>query len=154
MPRMFAGLGAYFFCRHVLQVGFWPAALAAWCYPLTGFFVFWQAYLDLVVRRLVPLDPGGGGNDVCADRRWRRGPLLVLLTGLSAIGGQPDLAAQVLLASGIYAVVPFCPSVLAAVARRCRPIGGGGGGRVGARHPAGHAGIVPRGRIQPHRLPH
>ena len=106
LAAVVAGLGAYFFCRHVLQVGFWPAALAAWCYPLTGFFIFWQAYFAsfsivwlpwilLAVEMTLSRSP----------LRW--GPLLVLLTGLNTIGGQPDLAAQVLLASGIYAVGRF-----------------------------------------------
>jgi len=37
-----AGLGAYVFFRRVPKVSFWPAVVGAWCYPLTGFFVFWQ----------------------------------------------------------------------------------------------------------------
>lgn len=38
------GMGAYLFCRRVLKVGLWPAILAAWCWPLSGYFVFWQGY--------------------------------------------------------------------------------------------------------------
>ena len=41
---VFTGLGAYLFCRRVLRVGPWPATIAAWCWPLTGFFVFWMGY--------------------------------------------------------------------------------------------------------------
>src|SRR4029077_15692323 len=37
-----AGLGMYLFCRQALGVGFWPACVCAWCYPLTGFFIMWQ----------------------------------------------------------------------------------------------------------------
>ena len=37
LAAMCAGFGAYFFCRRALGVGFWPATIAAWCYPLTGF---------------------------------------------------------------------------------------------------------------------
>ena len=44
LAAIVAGLGAYLFGRRVLLVGFWPAAICAWCYPLTGFFVFWQGY--------------------------------------------------------------------------------------------------------------
>jgi hypothetical protein len=44
VASLVAGLGAYLFCRRVLAVRFWPGAIAAWCYPLTGFFVFWQGY--------------------------------------------------------------------------------------------------------------
>lgn len=42
LAALAAGLGTYAFCRRVLEVSFWPAALAAWCYPMTGFFIFWQ----------------------------------------------------------------------------------------------------------------
>src|ERR1039458_1767690 len=44
LAAIVAGLGAYLFCRRALAVSFWPAAIAGWCYPLTGFFVFWQGF--------------------------------------------------------------------------------------------------------------
>lgn len=44
LAALVAGTGAYLFCRRALFLSFWPASLAAWCYPLTGFFVFWQGY--------------------------------------------------------------------------------------------------------------
>ena len=77
-----AGMGAYWFCRRVLGVGFWPAAMAAWCYPLTGFFIFWQGYPPDAGRRLAPLAPAGRGY-----RRSRRacrwgGPAWALVTCL------------------------------------------------------------------------
>jgi hypothetical protein len=37
LKSLVAGAGAYLFFRHVLRVGFWPAAVGGWCYPLTGF---------------------------------------------------------------------------------------------------------------------
>jgi hypothetical protein len=39
-----AGSGMYRLTRGVFAVGFWAACVAAWCYPLTGFFVVWQGY--------------------------------------------------------------------------------------------------------------
>jgi hypothetical protein len=44
LAAIVAGLGAYLFCRRALAVSFWPAAIAGWCYPLTGFFIFWQGF--------------------------------------------------------------------------------------------------------------
>ena len=44
LAAVIAGFGFYLFCRRVLSVCFWAAAVPAWCYPLTGFFVFWQGY--------------------------------------------------------------------------------------------------------------
>ena len=98
-----AGLGAYVYLRRALGISFWPAAVAAWCYPLTGFFVFWQGYpmlpalawlpwLLVVVERVI------------ARPRGVSGPLLAGLTGVVAVSGQVDFAAQVLAASGLYAV--------------------------------------------------
>ena len=100
---MVAGLGAYLFCRRVLAVSFWAAAIPAWCYPLTGFFVFWQGYptcgavywfpwLLLMVDRTVR------GTSLFA-------PLgLSVMTGLTLVSGALDVAGQVLLISGLYAI--------------------------------------------------
>lgn len=103
LAAMVVGLGTYFFCRKVLTVGLWPAAFAAWCYPLTGFFVLsqgftlvWSVYwlpwlllaVDQTIRRVSPLAPIG----------------LSVVTGLTLLSGQLDVGAQVLLVSGCYAV--------------------------------------------------
>ena len=98
-----AGLGIYVFCLRVLRVSFWPAAVCAWCYPLTGFFILWQGYptgllvywlpwillaVDKTVRRASPLAPIG----------------LSAVTCLVLVSGQLDIAGQVLLVSGLYAL--------------------------------------------------
>ena len=98
-----SGLGAYLFCRRVLGVAFWPAAIAGWCYPLTGFFVLWQGFgaaatvswlpwlllaVDKTVRGRKPLAPLG----------------LSVATFLVLVSGQLDVAGQVLLTSGFFAV--------------------------------------------------
>src|SRR5436190_1266858 len=49
-----AGLGAYVFFRRALGAGFWPAAVGAWCYPLTGFFVLWQGFELTLVTAWFP----------------------------------------------------------------------------------------------------
>lgn len=98
-----AGFGVYFFCRRVLSVNFWAAAIPAWCYPITGFFVFWQGsspcnavfwfpWLLLAVDRTVR----------CASS-WAAAGLSVA-TGLVLTSGSLDVSGQVLLASGLYAV--------------------------------------------------
>jgi hypothetical protein len=45
LGALVAGLGAHLFFRRALGVGYWPAAICAWCYPLTDFFIFWQGYM-------------------------------------------------------------------------------------------------------------
>jgi hypothetical protein len=84
-------------------VGFWSAAIPAWCYPLTGFLVFWQGFpacgavywfpwlmlaVDSVVRRPVFLPLAG----------------LSTATALVLIGGQMDVAGQALLGAGLFAI--------------------------------------------------
>jgi hypothetical protein len=97
-----AGLGAYIFCRRVLALSFWPAAIAAWCYPLTGFFVFWQGYPTCLPVVWLPWL-------LVAVHKTLRGTSVLAPIGLSAltclvlISGQLDIAAQVLLGSGLYA---------------------------------------------------
>jgi hypothetical protein len=98
-----AGLGTYAFCRRVLRVSFWPAAVCAWCYPLTGFLILWQGYatglavywlpwvllaVDKTVRQASPWAPIGLSAATC----------------LALVSGHLDVAGQVLLVSGLYAL--------------------------------------------------
>jgi len=98
-----AGLGFYFFCRRAMGLHFWPAAIVAWCYPLTGFFIFWAGYpTGLSVYWLPWLL-------LAVDRACRGGGLLALVrlsiaTCLVLISGHVDIAGQVLLVSGLYAL--------------------------------------------------
>ena len=101
LAAIVAGLGAYMFSRRVLGVSFWPAAIAAWCYPLTGFFVLWQGYATCLPVVWLPwillaVDRTARGASVLA-------PIgLSVVTCLVLISGQLDIAGQVLLASGLY----------------------------------------------------
>lgn len=99
---LISGLGLYLFCRRALGVGYWAATIPAWCYPMTGFFVFWQGFptcgavywfpwlllaVDRTVRLTTPRAIAG----------------LSAVTGLVLISGHIDVAGQALLASGLYA---------------------------------------------------
>jgi hypothetical protein len=103
LAALVAGTGMYFFCRQTLRVSFWPAAVCAWCYPLTAFFVLWQGFptglavnwlpwvflsVDKTIRGASPLAAMG----------------LSVVTFLTLTSGHIDVAGQVLLGSGIYAV--------------------------------------------------
>jgi hypothetical protein len=98
-----AGTGMYLFCQKALPVGFWPAAVCAWCYPLTAFFVLWQGFptglavywlpwiflsVDHVIRSTDPVAVIGLG----------------IVTFLVLTSGHIDVAGQVLLGAGIYAI--------------------------------------------------
>jgi hypothetical protein len=98
-----AGLGMYLFCRHALSVSFWPATIVAWCYPLTGFFVFWQGFPTCASAYWL------GWILLAVDRVIRRpnaksAAALSIATCLVLISGHVDVAGQVLLASGLYGV--------------------------------------------------
>ncbi len=98
-----AAVGFYWFCRRVLGTGFWPAVVTAWCYPLTGFFIFWQGYgLPMTVCwlpwLLLAVDAVVRGGT-----RWAW-PGMALCTGLVVVSGQTDVAGQVLLTSGLFAL--------------------------------------------------
>jgi hypothetical protein len=98
-----AGVGAYLFFRRVLSVSFWAAVFPAWCFPLTGFLIFWQGFptcgavywfpwLLLAVDR-VARQPG-----------VRSAAGLAGATALVLIGGHVDVAGQALLGSGLFGV--------------------------------------------------
>ncbi len=102
LAALVAGTGFYVFCRASLRLGFWPSAVAGWCYPVTGFFVLWQGFglvfvvvwmpwLFLAVERTIrkPLGYGSAG--------------VSLFTALALLSGALDIAGQVLLGSGLFA---------------------------------------------------
>ena len=98
-----AGGGAYLFFRRVMRLQFWPAAIVAWCYPLTGAYVLWQGFWLPSVMCWLPWMFAAVNATVRRPGGWG-GPLLALLSGIVLLSGAPDIGGQVLLASGIYAV--------------------------------------------------
>ncbi len=103
LTALVAGVGFYFFCRRALGVGFWAAVIPAWCYPMTGFFIFWQGFATSLAVYWLPwlllaVDRTVRGAGVAA-------PIgLSAVTGLTLVSGHIDLAGQVLLVSGLYAL--------------------------------------------------
>lgn len=103
LKAVVTGLGAYLVFRRVVRVGFWPAAVGAWVYPLTGFFTYnlgmpvtlsaaWLPWLLLATDRALRRPRGWGG------------PALAVVTTLAAVSGQLDIAGLDLLASGFFAL--------------------------------------------------
>jgi hypothetical protein len=97
-----AGFGAYVFFRRVAGVGFWPASVCAWCYPVTAFFIFWLGYPVIYPVAwfpwvLVSVWEVIRGNPLAP-------PVLAIATWLLLASGHLDMAAQVLLTCGIFAV--------------------------------------------------
>jgi hypothetical protein len=102
LAALVAGTGAYAFCRRVLGVSFWPATLAAWCYPMTGYFVLWQGSPTCAAAYWLPwlllaVDRTVRGNQLAAMA-------LALVSGLVVVSGHIDVGGQVLLVSGLYAL--------------------------------------------------
>jgi hypothetical protein len=98
-----AGIGMYCFCRQSLPVSFWPAAVCAWCYPLTAFFILWQGFPTGLAVYWLPwlflaVDKTVRGMD------QRPVVILSIVTFLVLTSGLIDVAGQVLLGSGIYAL--------------------------------------------------
>jgi hypothetical protein len=99
----FAASGAYLFFRRVLGVGFWPAAVAAWCFPLTGFFQLWLGFYLSYTAAFLPWLLVAVDSTIRKPLGWG-GPALAVVTGLLLISGAFDLAGQALLAAGFFAV--------------------------------------------------
>lgn len=103
LAALVGGGGMYFFCRKTLCVGFWPAAVCAWCFPLTGFFALWQGFTASWPVYWLPW------LFLCVDKT-SRGASPAAAIGVSAAtflvltSGQMDIAGQMLLGSGIFAL--------------------------------------------------
>ncbi len=101
LTAIVAGLGAYLFFRCSLRVSFWAAAIAAWCYPLTGFFTFWQGAPAGFPVLWLPWVLLAVDRTIC---RAKFAPVgLSIVSGLTLVSGQIDTAGQTLLVSGLYA---------------------------------------------------
>ena len=82
---------------------FWPAAIAAWSYPLTGFFVFWQGFPTEYPVYFLPWLLLAIDRAIC--RRNSFAPIgLAIVTGLILVSGALDVGGQVLLVGGLYAI--------------------------------------------------
>jgi hypothetical protein len=119
LAALVAGTGAYLFFRRVLRVSFWPATLVAWCYPMTGFFIFWQGHLVGASAYWLPwlllaVDRTVRGNSIAPVA-------LALITGLVLVSGLIDVAALVLLVSGLFAL--WCLREVHGPRIFCRPTG-------------------------------
>ncbi|MGA2242425.1 MAG: hypothetical protein ABSH11_10380 [Verrucomicrobiota bacterium] len=103
LAALVTGTGMYFFCRKSLRVTFWPAVVCAWGYPLTAFFVLWQGFLPGLVVCWLPWIL------LLVDKTIRGASSLATI-GLSVVtflvltSGHIDVAGQVLLGAGIYAI--------------------------------------------------
>jgi hypothetical protein len=98
-----AGSGAYLLFRRTLGVHFWPSVLTAWCWPLTGFHILWQGYYTSYSVALFPW------MLVAVDGAIRRpgglwGPGVAVLTAVLLTIGAIDMAGEVLLACGLFAL--------------------------------------------------
>lgn len=103
LQAIVAGLGAYLFCRRVLAVGYWPSAIGAWCYPLTGFFVLWQGYPPALPVAWLPCILLAVENTV-RGRTLTGSFAFSILTCVVLLSGHLDVAGQVLLVAGLYAL--------------------------------------------------
>jgi hypothetical protein len=103
LAAIVAGFGAYCFFRCVAAVSFWPATFAAWCYPITAFFIYWLGFPTSLSVYWLPWELLAV-HFVTGNPRARSIAGLVVVTSLVLISGHPDLAGQVLIISGFYAL--------------------------------------------------
>jgi hypothetical protein len=98
-----SGLGAYGFARRVLRLGVWPSTVAAWCYPITAFFVLWQSYSLPYPVVWLPWILCAIDGVISGSSRWAL-PALALTTMLTLVSGHLDMAGLVLAVSGLFAI--------------------------------------------------
>ncbi len=107
LAALIAGAGFYAFCRRALGVGFWSATIPAWCYPMTGFFVFWWGTSNPNPAIWIPW------LLLAVDRVIRHPSLsAAAAVGLVSCAGmcvrQLDSSAQLFMIVALYAAWRFC----------------------------------------------
>lgn len=103
MIALVSGFWVYVFARRVLQVGVWPATIASWCYPVTGFFVLWQSYSLTHPIVWLPWLLYAIHSVLSGSSRWAL-PGLAIVTMLTIVSGHLDMAGLVLVAGGLFAI--------------------------------------------------
>lgn len=95
------GLGLWLFIRRALGLSYWPAAMASWCAPLTGFMSLWGGYgmaatVSLLAWSLLAVS-------LAVRRPWGGSTLAVaIVTAVILLTGQSDVGGLVLLTTGLY----------------------------------------------------
>lgn len=103
---LIAGTGAYVFFRRVLGVSFWPAVIAAWCYPITGAYIVWIGFWLPAVMCWLGWMLTATDRAIRNPRGWG-GPGLAAVTAVALVSGAQDVAGQLLFVAGIYAIWCF-----------------------------------------------
>jgi hypothetical protein len=97
------GLGTYLFARQALEVSFWPAAVASWCAPWSGFLVLWQGFpltASVVLLPWVLL-----ATDQAVRRPWSAAPVVLSLSvAVMVLSGAIDITGLALMLAGMYAI--------------------------------------------------
>jgi len=103
LAAVVAGSGIYVFLRRTMRVCYWAAAIPAWCYPLTGFFIFWQGFGTSWAVCWLPWLLLAVDGTIRGVRK--AAPILLsIVTALVLVSGELDVAGQVLLVSGMFGV--------------------------------------------------
>lgn len=98
-----SGFGMYVFARRVLEVNAWPGIVAAWCYPVTGFFVLWQSTSLPYPVVWLPWLLWSIHAVLSGSKRWAL-PALALITMLTLVSGHVDMAGLVLTVGVLFAI--------------------------------------------------
>jgi hypothetical protein len=103
LKSLVAAVGMYLFLRRAVGVGFWPATVVAWCFPISGFMILWRGYPLSAVVAWFPWLLLAADAAIRRPRGWG-GIGLALATAAALVSGHSALAAQALLAVGAYAL--------------------------------------------------
>jgi hypothetical protein len=95
------GLGMWLLLRQSFRLSYWPAAIASWCAPLTGFMTVWHGFSVIGPFCWLPWLLWAAGAAVKNPRGF--GSVgVALLTALVLLSGHPGIGGLVLLTTGLY----------------------------------------------------
>lgn len=97
------GLGMWLFLRLALRLSYWPAAVASWCTPLTGFMTLWQGHFLVGPVCWLPWLLFLAHRSVKKPWGWSNVGLAAV-TALLILCGGLDVGGLVLVTTGLYAL--------------------------------------------------
>jgi hypothetical protein len=97
------GLGMWLLLSRSFRLGYWPAALASWCAPMTGYVTVWHGSLPLGPVLWLPWSLWAVHSAV-KNPAGLGGLWVALITGLMLLTGHPGVGGLVLLTTGLYFV--------------------------------------------------
>jgi hypothetical protein len=95
------GSGMWLLLTRSFKLSYWPAALASWCVPFTGFMTLWHGFVPVGLYCWLPWSLLAVQGAVANPRGWSTLAVAVV-TALLLLSGNPGVSGLVLITTGLF----------------------------------------------------